>query len=244
MALPSLFQRRKSAAAGPAGPTDTPEVMHARTLARRRLIGAAVLLAVGVVSFPLLFEGKPRPVPVDLPIEVAARQEPVVVAPAVKPVTPAASPAPAGPAAVQPSKTADSSEEVPAPAEPVAPAGQAVASAPMPAPPATMPTTPAAAAPPREAAAAAAPAAPSTVAPEAKAQRFVVQIGAFADAGAAREARLRADKLGLKTYTQLVDTESGKRTRVRVGPFATRDEAVRAQARLKEAGLAGNLLVL
>jgi DedD protein len=56
--------------------------------------------------------------------------------------------------------------------------------------------------------------------------------------------RAKVEKLGLKTYTQSVDTEAGKRTRVRVGPFATRAEAEAASSRLKGAGLPGNLLVL
>ena len=41
--------------------------------------------------------------------------------------------------------------------------------------------------------------------------RFVVQVGAFADAAAARETRSKVEKLGFKTYTQVVDTASGSR---------------------------------
>jgi DedD protein len=43
-----------------ATPTDDDDVRQARTRARRRLIGAAVLMAVGVIGFPMLFETKPR----------------------------------------------------------------------------------------------------------------------------------------------------------------------------------------
>jgi DedD protein len=74
--------------------------------------------------------------------------------------------------------------------------------------------------------------------------RFVVQVGAYSDATALREARQRVEKLGLKTYTQVVDTESGKRTRVRVGPYASRDEADVAAAKIKRAGLPANILAL
>jgi DedD protein len=52
------------------------------------------------------------------------------------------------------------------------------------------------------------------------------------------------EKLGLKTYTQVVETESGPRTRVRVGPFDSRDEADKAAARIKGTGLAANILSL
>jgi DedD protein len=71
-----------------------------------------------------------------------------------------------------------------------------------------------------------------------------VQVGAFTDAVATREARAKVEKLGLKTYTQVVETPSGKRTRVRVGPFVTRDEADRASTRLKASGLPAYILVL
>jgi DedD protein len=36
-------------------------------------MGATVLLLVGVIGFPLLFETQPRPIPVDLPIEIPSR---------------------------------------------------------------------------------------------------------------------------------------------------------------------------
>lgn len=55
--------------------------------------------------------------------------------------------------------------------------------------------------------------------------RSVVQVGAFADAAKAHETRLKMEKAGFKTYTQLVETPEGQRTRIRVGPFATKEEA-------------------
>jgi DedD protein len=74
--------------------------------------------------------------------------------------------------------------------------------------------------------------------------RYIVQVGAFTDAGAARETRLRVEKLGLKTYTQVASTAAGNRIRVRVGPFASRDEADKAMARAKGAGLTAVVLTL
>ena len=86
--------------------------------------------------------------------------------------------------------------------------------------------------------------APAPAASDAKAGRFVVQAGAYTDANALREARQKVEKLGMKTYTQVVETESGARTRVRVGPFVTRDEAEKAAARIKGSGLAASILSL
>ncbi|MES2529635.1 MAG: SPOR domain-containing protein, partial [Pseudomonadota bacterium] len=47
--------------------------------------------------------------------------------------------------------------------------------------------------------------------------RFVVQVGAFADADKAREVRQKLERAGLKTYTNVAKTAEGERTRVRVG---------------------------
>jgi DedD protein len=79
-------------------------------------------------------------------------------------------------------------------------------------------------------------AAEAAAAAERPAGRFVVQVGAYTDR-TLREVRAKVEKLGLKTYTQEVETPSGRRTRVRVGPFDSRSEAEAAAARLKAAGL-------
>ena len=73
-----------------------------------------------------------------------------------------------------------------------------------------------------------------------------MQVGAYADDTTLRETRQKVEKLGLKTYTQVIegDTASAKRTRVRVGPFDNRADAQAAAAKLKAAGLPANLLTL
>jgi DedD protein len=190
-----------------------------------------VLLGIGVIAFPLLFETQPRPIPVDIPIEIPRKEGAAPLAvPAPRPAAAASKPVPA--LAVITESKADGGKEVAAPAEAVAkpvakptPEPVAKASAPK----------------------AAVPAAPATV--EAKpvaeaAGRFVVQIGAFADAAVARETRSKVEKIGLRTYTQAVDTDNGKRIRVRLGPFASRDEADKAAEKLKAAGLPAAVLTL
>lgn len=81
-------------------------------------------------------------------------------------------------------------------------------------------------------------------APDPAAGRFVVQVGAFADDATVRQTRQKVEKLGLKTYTQEVNTEAGKRVRVRLGPFATKEEAAQVLGKLKGAGLPGAVLTL
>lgn len=256
------FLKRKDSQA-PAGAVDeAASVQAARARARRRLVGAAVLIGIGIVAFPLLFETQPRPIAVDIPIVVPSRDQ-------VPPLTP-------------PARRAAASAPLPsvaAVAEPAAPAAASAAAAgeaerPASAPPARAASVPAAAsaaAPVRSAAVAGAlspenkadaqraqalldgkPVASATAATPAaappasaaKAGRFVVQAGAYTDAATLREARQKVEKLGLKTYTQVIETDGGSRTRVRVGPFDTREDAEKAAARIKTSGLAASILSL
>lgn len=74
--------------------------------------------------------------------------------------------------------------------------------------------------------------------------RTVVQVGAFADAAKAKEARTKLEQAGLKTYTQEVETKEGKRIRVRVGPFATKEEADKAAEKIRKLNLPTSVLKL
>ena len=250
------------------------EVMRRR--ARHRLIGAAVLVLVGVIGFPLLFDTQPRPIPVDIPIEIPDRNKvaplvvpaPVAETAAAKPAVPS-TPEPAPTAAAQrpaPSRTAaanglaDGEELVPsarpAPAKPTpAPAAAPAAAKPEVKHDAKQPAAPAPSPAPEpkptraddSARARALLEGRSTEAPAAAGSeeaRFIVQVGAFADAEKAREARTKVERAGLKTYTQVVDTKDGKRTRVRVGPFTNRAEADKAAARIKALDLSASVLTL
>jgi DedD protein len=85
---------------------------------------------------------------------------------------------------------------------------------------------------------------PASAASAASASRFVVQAGAYSDATKLREARAKIERLGLKTYTQVIEADGSSRTRVRVGPYATRAEAEAVAAKIKRAGLAAATLAL
>ena len=78
----------------------------------------------------------------------------------------------------------------------------------------------------------------------AAAARFIVQVGAFSDAAKARETRLKVERAGLTTYTQVIESPEGKRTRVRVGPFASRAEADKAAAKIRGLDLNAAILTL
>ncbi len=74
--------------------------------------------------------------------------------------------------------------------------------------------------------------------------RHVVQVGAFVDPNLAQEARAKLERSGLTSYTQISNTPDGPRTRVRLGPFATRAEADKAAAKAKALGLSAAILAL
>ena len=79
---------------------------------------------------------------------------------------------------------------------------------------------------------------------EPAAPRYVVQVGAYADDAKARDVRHKLEKAGLKTYTHVAETKEGKRTRVRIGPFTSKDEADKTVARLKGMNLQATVLTL
>lgn len=290
MRLP--FLRPPSDAGGADRPSlagDEPgSLQAARIQARRRLMGAVVLLVVAVAGFPLLFETQPRSMPGKAAGDgsgVVIRGEGVARGTGAEPAVAradAAKPAPAGPApssSTSPSTSSSTSASTEPAAEPAA-AGPVVpmASAPLvaaaaPVAAASKPvlakkSESAAAAPlkatapppvPARAASAAAAAKPekieksdkadkaTPVAPAAGAEaseRWVVQVGAYNDMERMRQARQKAEKLGFKTYTTEVDTPTGKRTRVRLGPFATKKDADAAAAKVKANGMAANVLGL
>lgn len=250
----AFFKFRKggdnqAAAPSPKAPVSV-ETMRKR--ARHRLIGAAVLVLLGVIGFPLLFDSQPRPIAVDIAIEIPDKDQVkrLKAPPPTQPHAKAPAPADAPIAAAKP---------VPTPATPPVSAtrlssGNVSASAPADA----------------SAKSAAKPAASDDAKPQAKATqsgdaakatpmieerasdkkpaaseaRFVVQVGAFADGTKAREVRLKLERAGLKTYTQVVESKEGRRIRVRVGPFATKPDAEKAAEKIKKLDLSAGILEL
>ena len=64
-------------------------------------------------------------------------------------------------------------------------------------------------------------------------ESFVVQLGAFSNAGNAKALQKKLQDNKFKAYTELVKNAGGDRTRVRVGPYSSRDAAEKARDRLK-----------
>jgi DedD protein len=252
---------KKSAKSGAkASAADDVQVLRVR--ARRRLIGAAVLVAAGVVGFPLIFETQPRPIPVDLPIDIPRKESaPPLTVPTREPLaqaeaTPAAVPSQVAQAASaelppepKPAEVKPAEKPLARPAEkPAEKAASKPAEKPVEKPvekPAVKPVEKPADKPKPANDGARAQALLEGKEPAAAVgARYIVQVGAYGENKAAQDMRAKVEKLGLKTYAQAVDTADGRRVRVRLGPFATRDEAERAASKLKGAGLPGSILTL
>ena len=75
-------------------------------------------------------------------------------------------------------------------------------------------------------------------------RRFLVQVGAYSNVKSARAAVDRVAKAGFNAYQETVKTSNGDWIRVRVGPFASREDAEHAQQALKQAGVTAALIAL
>lgn len=245
----------RSGSQGNAASAPPQSIEAVRRRARHRLIGAAVLVLAGVVGFSLLFDTQPRPLPVDIPIVIPAKNTPPAPeTPKVRtPVPAAAGPAdmPAAAQRVTATESLGSSEELVTPtAQAARPPGAAKPDTvqhdvkPQPKPAPVKPHEPERARALPEGKPAAAVTAKPAEKEDATNLRLVVQVGAFAEVERAREARLKLERAGLKTYTHVADTAEGKRIRVRLGPFATKAEADKAAARAKALGLQAAILTL
>lgn len=128
--------------------------------------------------------------------------------------------------------------------------------APLPAPRAAsvatkpQPSAPAPAAP--DAASAVAPAAAPVVAPAAAvaamgrgpSSGFAVQVGAFRDEAKLAQAREKLTAAGVVHYTERLETKSGPLTRLRAGPFKSREAAETALVSIKRGALDGKVVPL
>lgn len=194
--------------------TISDEELQLKRRARRRLIGAIVLVTAIVVVLPMVLDTEPKPSGEEVAVKIPSPSS-GTFSPKLATDLPAPKPAPEA-APLQ------AKEEKPAP--PVRPAPKPV---PKPAPPKPAKTEPVK--PPVQAASK--PASP----------KYVIQVIALADADKAKQLQEKIAAAGVRSYTEVVKTVKGDVTRVRAGPFEDRKAAEKAQAQLKAIGLSGNI---
>jgi DedD protein len=220
------------------------EELQLKKRARRRLVGAIVLVTAVAVVLPMVLDSEPRPVSQNIDIQIPS------------PDSGEFKPRGSAPGATGSIKSPQNSGATSAAAPTAAKRDESQAPiAGLPPEPASTPRASAKAAPKApEAKAAAADSGKDAAKSEAKepaiakepastaAGAYVVQVAALADAGKARQLEKQMAAAGLKTYTEVVNTQSGEVTRVRAGPFATRESAEKARSQLKKAGMDGTVL--
>ncbi len=196
------------------------EQVEVRRKGRQRLIGAIVLALLAVVFVPMVLDPEPRRDRVEPMLSIPPREGAAPLPLVTKSPEPAAEPVKAEPPKAEPPK-AEPPKVEPAKDEPKA--------------------TPAQAAP---AKATVAPRQPETRHAAPKLEGFAVQVGAFRDDAKLAQARGKLTAAKVPHYTERLDAAAGDLTRLRAGPFPTREAAEKAAAQLKRAGLDGRVVTL
>ncbi|WP_300449939.1 SPOR domain-containing protein [Accumulibacter sp.] len=80
---------------------------------------------------------------------------------------------------------------------------------------------------------------PSAAAPAKASGQQVILIGAFANPDNVKQLQGKIGGLGINSYTELLTSADGTKTRVRAGPFPTREAAEKALEKLKRSGING-----
>ena len=247
-----MFLSRSNSA--PAANDESVEAVRRRAL--HRLVGSLVLVSLGVIAFPLVFDTQPRPIQGYARVEIP---DPLTAQPIGDPPS-------------QEDKDSSTSEPTGQVKEPVsAPGVTRVEAAAPESVPATDPRATAQTqaveerteSPPRKPAPAPAIAQPSKSdqseaarvlailqgnaadASNAKSvDKWVVQVGSYSDPGSVERVRKALSSAGFESFTQAVQTQQGELTRVRVGPFASDAAASEAMQKLRDLGLATTKLKL
>ena len=212
-----------------------------RRRANRRLLGASILLLIAIIAVPMFLEREPPPLPDNVDVRI-----PPVEGTKFEPKFPTATDA-----KKSGNKAAEKPAEIPAITEPSG--AQAAVGGVIAAPPVPVPAATATAVAPKEAEK---PAAKSVEKPAEKAAakeltpverkpgQHVVQVIAVRDPATAKQFYDKAKGLKFPVYTEKIDVTNGVVIRVRVGPYATRQQAETARTRLAQAGFEAKVLVL
>lgn len=234
------------------------EQLALKKRARRRLVGAAALALLAAIVLPIVMDHEPRPANQDIQVRIPSQDAPTGIAAKVLPGKPAATPLPPvieTPAAeeAKPEAKSDAKPAEPPAAKPAAaPIADKHAEAEKPAAkPADKPAEKAAEKPvakPADKPADKAPAdkkkadesrAASALAGDAGDQQWVIQLGAYKEAGNVKLLMSKLKGMGVPAYTEKFDSPQGPRTRVRAGPFASKEAAEKAKVKVKVIGVDG-----
>ena len=239
---------------------DSPDAnLQLKKRARRRLVGAVAIAGLAAVVLPMVMDEEQKQQVQDVQIRIPGQDKAPPFAPKVaKPV--------AAPVAAEKDAVQEKVEVVAPAAPPVVPApvvkvAEVPAAKPVEKPPekpvekkAEKPVEKAAVKPspkPAEkpakvsdsdqqrAAAILSGKSPDAAAGNSSSGQFVILIGAFSNQANVKQLQSKIGELGMKVYTESLDSPEGKKTRVRAGPFPNRDAADKALDKMKRIGVNG-----
>ena len=244
--------------------SDSPDAqLQLKKRARRRLVGAVAFAGLAAVVLPMVMDEEPKQQVQDIQIRIPG-QEQTPFAPKLKPASAEKKEEPAPVENVQPAveaakpvappvvkvleKPVDKAPEKPA-ANPTEKAAEKTPTKPAEKPPAK-PAEKSAEKPANgheaQRAAAILGGKPANEASPANATntthgngQFVILIGAFSNPANVKQLQTKIGELGVKVYTEPLDSPEGKKMRVRAGPFANREAADKALDKMKRIGVNG-----
>jgi len=190
---------------------DSPDAILLKRRARRRLVGAVALVVLVVVIVPVILDQQPRTVIQPLTVRIPSQDRDAFETPVLPPLS---APRSANGETPQPGKK---SVESPAPTE-VPKSGRSENKG-------TQQRA--------KRSEAEAPRAKAALESEA----YIVPLGAFTQPENAKLVRDKASSAGIKSYTETIKVAQGQQTRVRAGPFSSRDAAEKARQKLKSLGV-------
>jgi DedD protein len=193
------------------------EELQLKVRARHRLIGAITLVVAMIVVIPMVFDSTPRKEKSEISIQIPAPDNPPPFNSKLE-SSKAEKPVSRGPVDVRPpsaSQPANAVTEQPVSVEKNSTAGQ-----------------------PEEAR----PATEVATAKPASADKFVVQLGVFANPDNAKQVEAKLKENDIHYYTEVLKSPAGA-VRVRAGPFDSRADAEEARTKLKLAGLSGGVVI-
>jgi DedD protein len=227
------------------------EQLELKKRARRRLVGATALALLAAIVLPMVMDHEPRPPAQDIQVRIPS-QDAGGFASRILPLKPAATPLPpSAPAAeAKPASEPKAEAKPEAKPEPKAAAPKESPKAvpvppPVPAKPADKPAEKPAAKPPEKPAEKSAEKkseetrAANALAGAGAAEQWVVQLGAYKEAGNVKLLLSKLKEMGVPAYTEKFDSPQGPRTRVRAGPFPNKEAAEKARTKAKIVGVDG-----
>lgn len=200
--------------------------MELKKRARRRLVGAAALALLAAIVLPMVMDHEPRQAVQDVQVKIPSRDAGGFASrilpnkPAVTPLPPAEGDARTE--AESEAKEPAAPKEEPKAPEAAKPAGKTIEK------PIEKPAEKAAANKAEEARALAALSGGAT-----GSEQWVVNLGTYKETGNVKVLIAKLKQMGVPAYTENSDTPQGARTRVRAGPFKSREAAEQAKAKIR-----------